>query len=527
MDKKQKSVKKLILTALFFILLLCVQSKVNATSINISPSNPKVGDTVTVTVSISDVNTADLTAYVSGSATGTVRVVGGDLSGQPSTFSKSENFYCGSEGTLSVSISSDSTAVLNGEYVNVGASASVNVTSNSSSSDDNSNNNNSDNGNSDNNNSDNNNNNNSNNNSDNNQNSGTPTTTTKSSNANLSNLGIRPNDFTGFRPGTTAYNVTVPNDVDQVTVYANLQDSKASLTGTGTKSLNVGRNALNVVVTAENGTQKTYTINVTREEQTEQEPEENTTPEETVEPDDSETSTSTSDLIKLEVTGYELTPEFSPDIYSYTLDLNGDVSSLDVVAEGANHNVSVEIVGNTDLVEGENIITVLVHNEETDTNSTYQIVVNKISADLEALNTALQDGTSQANRIRYIILGVVLFILVCIIIFLIVRKKYKNNNFENDIYEYDEEDRERIDNERLNLDEEEDFFNRVNKKDFERPEEEKVTVAPEVSSNLEDTQEEGSQPNIHIETEEEKEPETEEREEFFRASNPKRKGKHF
>ena len=88
----------------------------------------------------------------------------------------------------------------------------------------------------------------------------------ESSNANLSNLGIKPNDFSGFKPGTTTYNVTVPEDVESVEVYATAQDSGASISGTGNKTLEYGENALSVVVTAEDGTtQKTYTINVTRE----------------------------------------------------------------------------------------------------------------------------------------------------------------------------------------------------------------------------------------------------------------------
>ena len=40
----------------------------------------------------------------------------------------------------------------------------------------------------------------------------------KSSNANLSNLGIRPHDFTGFRYGTTSYEVAVPEDTQDVEV---------------------------------------------------------------------------------------------------------------------------------------------------------------------------------------------------------------------------------------------------------------------------------------------------------------------
>ena len=46
----------------------------------------------------------------------------------------------------------------------------------------------------------------------------------KSTNANLSDLGITPNDFKGFSPTTLNYAVTVPNNVDKVSVYAKVQD---------------------------------------------------------------------------------------------------------------------------------------------------------------------------------------------------------------------------------------------------------------------------------------------------------------
>ena len=55
--------------------------------------------------------------------------------------------------------------------------------------------------------------------------SSTTSTNKKSSNANLSNLGIKPNDFSGFKAGVTSYNVTVPEDVETVDVYATAQDS--------------------------------------------------------------------------------------------------------------------------------------------------------------------------------------------------------------------------------------------------------------------------------------------------------------
>lgn len=160
----------------------------------------------------------------------------------------------------------------------------------------------------------------------------------KSTNANLSDLGITPNDFKGFSPTTLNYAVTVPNNVDKVSVYAKVQDSKAKITsGIGKHNLDEGENTLQIVVTAESGDTQTYTINVTREKSTNNN--QKTTSSEN----------STSDLKKLEIKGYTLTPAFSADVYEYKLELKDDVTTLDVITEGANDKVNIEIAGNTEL----------------------------------------------------------------------------------------------------------------------------------------------------------------------------------
>lgn len=164
-------------------------------------------------------------------------------------------------------------------------------------------------------------------------------TKAKSSNANLVNLGMIPNDFKGFKPGIFEYNVTVPNDVEKVNVYAKVQDAKAQITsGTGDQNLSVGNNAIKIVVTAENGDTQTYTINVTREEVIQEEVE-------------NKEVVAYSDLKNLEIKGYKLTPNFSADIYEYKLDIKQDVTDLEVVTEGLNDKVNIEVVGNTDLKE--------------------------------------------------------------------------------------------------------------------------------------------------------------------------------
>ncbi|GHT36753.1 hypothetical protein FACS189435_0370 [Bacteroidia bacterium] len=71
-----------------------------------------------------------------------------------------------------------------------------------------------------------------------------------------------------FSPNVTAYAITVANSVASVTISATANHASATVNGTGTKSLNIGTNLFNVVVAAQDGTQKTYTITVTRDTDT-------------------------------------------------------------------------------------------------------------------------------------------------------------------------------------------------------------------------------------------------------------------
>lgn len=65
-----------------------------------------------------------------------------------------------------------------------------------------------------------------------------------------------------FSSGVTNYNVTTSNS--STTVTATSTDSRASIAGVGTKTLIYGSNTINVIVTAENGAKRTYSIIVTR-----------------------------------------------------------------------------------------------------------------------------------------------------------------------------------------------------------------------------------------------------------------------
>lgn len=293
-------------------------------------------------------------------------------------------------------------------------------------------------------------------------------TTKKSNNANLSNLGIKPNDFSGFKTGTLSYDVTVPENVEKVEVYAKAQNSKAKVSGTGNKELEIGENKLDVVVTAEDGTKKTYTINVTRSGETENNEKENNSEE-------------IEGLSELKINDVKLTPEFKTDVYEYTAKYIGENTSLQIETNPTNTEYKVEITGNEDLKEGENLITILVNNSKEENVATYQITINKSLVDEELV--AKEKAEKEKQQKMLLIGGIVLAFIIIAIIFLIIRHRrnkqfaeeytipysglndddenYDIDNFDGE-YEDDEEYEENTDNKETIR---EKFLNNYNSKD--------------------------------------------------------------
>ena len=64
-----------------------------------------------------------------------------------------------------------------------------------------------------------------------------------------------------FNKTTLEYSVELEPKTEKIKISAQLEDSKSSLKGTGTITVSEGDNKINVVVTAENGNQRTYVIN--------------------------------------------------------------------------------------------------------------------------------------------------------------------------------------------------------------------------------------------------------------------------
>ena len=88
-----------------------------------------------------------------------------------------------------------------------------------------------------------------------------------SSNNNLSSLSVNGFNLTpAFNKNTLSYSLELENNVREITINCSKEDRYSYVSGCDKKSLEEGLNKIDIKVTAQNGSSKTYTINVTVKE---------------------------------------------------------------------------------------------------------------------------------------------------------------------------------------------------------------------------------------------------------------------
>lgn len=206
----------------------------------------------------------------------------------------------------------------------------------------------------------------------------------KSANNYLSNLSIDKGSL-NFNKTTSSYTVILDNEVTSIKLSAIAEDIRSSISGTGTKNLKVYSNVFNIVVTAENGSKRTYSVNVVRRDA-----------------DGNAGALSTNNkLSEINVLGCPLT--FIADQLEYRCEVDNLTTKVEVSAKTDDPKASL-VIGNVDeLKVGDNPINITVTSESGDVK-VYTIVVNRSSlaptVPIEKVKEALMSATANEVAIK-------------------------------------------------------------------------------------------------------------------------------
>jgi PKD repeat protein len=206
----------------------------------------------------------------------------------------------------------------------------------------------------------------------------TVTRTAASTNNNLSNLVPSTGALSpSFAQATIAYTMTVPFATASMTVTPTVADSFSTVTvntvavtsgsPSGSIALAVGSNTITTVVTAQNGTTKTYMITVTRS-----------------------AASTNANLSNLVPSTGALSPSFAQATIAYTMTVPNATSSMTVTPTAADATATIKVntvtvvsgaaSGSIALAVGSNTITTVVTAQDGTTTKTYTITVTRLAA---------------------------------------------------------------------------------------------------------------------------------------------------
>lgn len=220
--------------------------------------------------------------------------------------------------------------------------------------------------------------------------SSTPKTIKKSNNANLSNIKISNIEF-AFKKYILEYNLVVENVLESINIEATTEHNKAKVDGIGEHQLNIGDNTIELVVTAEDGSKKTYTLKVRRKD-------------------------NNAYLSSLTISNIDF--EFDKDTFEYELEVARNIENIVVEGTLESETSKVEGLGEYSLIDEEKTINLIVTAEDENQN-TYTLKMKK--------EPKVEENIPKKKINLWIILGSILASLVVIgsIVIVVIKKKHK------------------------------------------------------------------------------------------------------
>lgn len=237
----------------------------------------------------------------------------------------------------------------------------------------------------------------------------------KSNDATLKNLvADKGNLSPTFASGTTSYTLDVPEGTTSVNFTATVNDSKAKVQSGTSCNLTGDTTDCKIVVKAEDGSTKTYTVKVTRPKTTEPEPDKPDNPDNPDDPDDPSkedpdnptpkppVTSADATLKSLDVSGFTLSPTFKSDITNYSMKVANNITGLLVDALPTDPDAKVKVEGNLGWKEGVNVITITV----TATDGTKKVyTVNVTRREANEPSKEINDPTSSDNYLKSLVVS--------------------------------------------------------------------------------------------------------------------------
>ena len=167
----------------------------------------------------------------------------------------------------------------------------------------------------------------------------------RSKNNYLSSLSVSAGNI-NFNKNTTVYSLVVDNNVSKIKFTGKAEDSKSTVNGLGDKNLVVYSNTFRIVVVAENGSERVYTINVIRKDENGR----------------LGNISSDSYLKSIEIEDYQI--EFDKDKFDYAITVESNVTSVSIKAMASSDKATVQINNVSSLEIGNNVVTIKVVAED-------------------------------------------------------------------------------------------------------------------------------------------------------------------
>lgn len=200
-----------------------------------------------------------------------------------------------------------------------------------------------------------------------------------------------------FNGDVLEYTLYVDSSVSRVTLSGELSDEYATTEDLKEYVLTGDNTQISINVTAEDGTVKTYKVNVRKVYKS-----------------------SNNNLKDIVIEGYDI--DFDKDTLEYKITVGSDVTSLDISALVEDSSAWAKIEGNENFKEGVNTVTITVYAQNGETK-TYKILVNKEKAEEKVAVVDDEENDKDGINGEKLVIIILIILVTAGLLYLIFKKE--------------------------------------------------------------------------------------------------------